>query len=48
MRADKEHIRSIVSMEDIMRLYQLQPHINNKYKCPFHSEKTPILQVIKV
>lgn len=41
MKADKEHVRSIVSMQDVMGLYGLQPHRGNVYFCPFHEEKTP-------
>lgn len=41
MKADKEYIKSIVSMQDIMQLYNLEPQRNKKYICPFHTEKTP-------
>lgn len=43
MKADKDHIRSIISMQDVMGLYNLRPHHRNVYPCPFHAEKTPSL-----
>lgn len=45
MRANAEDVKSLVSMRDIMGMYNLHPQRGKKYICPFHTEKTPSLMV---
>jgi CHC2 zinc finger len=40
-----KEIKALLSIETVLRYYNLKPDKNDRLHCPFHPDKTPSLQI---